>query len=174
MYPQESADFHDSDLYDDVIIARSSSDRPIKTEVRGHLNWSAWMIAYLRDKKLTAFTAAMIFITESYFNIIIDDELQINCHCKKFPPIPIINLFPTFDRCMSYYRGLIFFSPQNCVWLLISCNQGSYRKQKVLNVLKFYDLIWVTKLNVLEFVLNVLDYSWHFILLLKKRKIIEK
>ena len=37
-------------------------------------------------------------------------------------------------------------------------NQGSYREPKVLNVLEFYDFIRVP-LNVLEFVLNVLECS---------------
>ena len=35
-------------------------------------------------------------------------------------------------------------------------NQGSYSEPKVLNVLEFYDFIWAP-LNVLEFVLNVLE-----------------
>ena len=48
-------------------------------------------------------------------------------------------------------------------------SQGSYREAKVLNVLEFYDFIRVP-LNVLEFVLNVLECPWILLLLAKKWK----
>ena len=42
--------------------------------------------------------------------------------------------------------------------MVIPSKHGSYREPKVLNVLEFDDLIRVT-LNVLEFVLDVLEHS---------------